>query len=334
MSKKLSVMNRAMLAMQTPSPASSGSAAADAAAPVKVRTGPGAFVAHLARESEVFGENQALKSELKTWSDATPAKKLDPTCVQPSKWTNRHSDSFESADFHALRADIESAGGNVQAIKVRPILGSDPQRYEIVFGHRRHRACLELKLPVLALIESIDEHALFVEMDRENRQRSDLRPYEQGEMYRRALDEGLYPSLRKLAEAIGVQPSNVSVAVKIARLPAGVLDAFPSRLDIQYRWAVPLADALEKDSDVVLKKAKAIAASKGKAPRSAAEVFRDLTGAGKKSPERPPETGLGAHAAQVAVRRDGKKVVFEIDNLGKDKVARIHEAILKILALP
>jgi len=334
MSKKLSVMNRAMLAMQTPSPGVSSSAVADAAAPVKVKTGPGAFVAHLARESEVFSENQALKSELKTWSDATPAKKLDPARVQPSKWTNRHSDSFESADFRALRADIESAGGNVQAIKVRPILGSDPQRYEIVFGHRRHRACLELKLPVLALIESIDEQALFVEMDRENRQRSDLRPYEQGEMYRRALDEGLYSSLRKLADAIGVQPSNVSVAVRIARLPACVLDAFPSRLDIQYRWAVPLADALEKDPDVVLKKAKAIAASKGMTPRRAAEVFRDLTGAGKESPDRPPEKGLGARAAQLAIRQDGKKVVFEIDNLSKNKVARIHAAILEIFASP
>lgn len=85
---------------------------------------------------------------------------------------------------------------------------------------------------------------------------------------------------------------------------------------------------------MVLKKAKAIAASKGMAPRRAAEVFRDLTGAGNESPERPSEKGLDAYAAQLAIRRDGKKVVFEIDNLGKDKVARIRAAILEILASP
>ena len=322
-----------MLAMQAPSPPAVGSATGDLGAPVKVRTGPGAFVAHLARESEVFGENQVLKNELKIWSDAAPAKKLDPSCVLPSKWTNRHSDSFENADFLALKADIESAGGNVQAIKVRPIPSSDPQRYEIVFGHRRHRACLELNLPVLALIESINEQALFVEMDRENRQRSDLRPYEQGEMYRRALDEGLYGSLRKLAEAIGAQPSNVSVAIKIARLPDDVLNAFPSRLDIQYRWALPLTDAVEKEPDLVLKKANAIAASKADAPHSPVDVYRLLTGTGKEALGMTPDKAHVDMASKVVIKKNGNKVVFEIDNLSKDKVDRIHEAIVQILAV-
>jgi len=331
MSKKPSVKDRAMLAMQAPSPLAVGSATGDVGAPVKVRTGPGAFVAHLARESEVFGENQVLKNELKFWADATPAKKLDPSCVLPSKWTNRHSDSFENADFLALKADIESAGGNIQAIKVRPIPGSDPQRYEIVFGHRRHRACLELNLPVLALIESINEQALFVEMDRENRQRSDLRPYEQGEMYRRALDEGLYGSLRKLAEAIGVQPSNVSVAIKIARLPDDVLNAFPSRLDIQYRWALPLTDAVEKEPDLVLKKAKAIAASKADAPHSAVDVYRLLAGTGKEAPDMTSDKARAVMASKVVVKKKGNKMVFEIDNLSKHNSDRIHEAILRIL---
>ncbi|MEO6321154.1 MAG: ParB/RepB/Spo0J family partition protein [Polaromonas sp.] len=332
MSKKLSVKDRAMIAMQTPSPVVPGTALADADVPVKIKTGPGAFVAHLARESEVFSENQTLKSELKIWSDAAPAKRLDPAQVVPSKWANRHADSFENADFEALKADIESAGGNVQAIKVRPVPGTDPQRYEIVFGHRRHRACLELDLPVLAVIESINEQALFVEMDRENRQRADLRPYEQGEMYRRALDEGLYVSLRKLAEAIGVQASNVSVAVKIARLPADILDAFPSRLDVQYRWAAPLADALEKEPDVILKRARTIAARKDAVPRSAADVYRALIGSSKdpmgKSSQ---EFNIGGNSA-VVVKRSGKKVLFEIDNLSKEKVERVHKAILQALA--
>ena len=332
MSKKLSVKDRAMIAMHSPSSAVTSSAVTDAVVPVKIKTGPGAFVAHLARESEVFSENQQLKRELNIWSDAAPAKRLDPAVVVSSKWANRHVDSFGNADFDALKADIESAGGNVQAIKVRPIPGSDPQRYEIVFGHRRHRACLELDLPVLAVIESINEQALFVEMDRENRQRADLRPYEQGEMYRRALDEGLYVSLRKLAEAIGVQASNVSVAVKIARLPADVLDAFPSRLDIQYRWAAPLADALEKEPDVILKRVKAIVDRKDAAPRSATEVYRALIGSSKNITDNlSPEFSSGA-TNSVVVKRNGKKALFEIDNLSKEKFERVHKAILQALA--
>jgi ParB family chromosome partitioning protein len=332
MSKKLSVKERAMQAMQTPAVAPARASLAEPAPAVKAKTGPGAFVAHLARESEVFSENQLLKNELRVWSDAAPAKKLEPASVLPSKWANRHSDSFASEDFAALKADIQSAGGNVQAIKVRPVAGSQPQCYEIVFGHRRHRACLELGLPVLALIESINEQALFVEMDRENRQRADLRPYEQGEMYRRALDEGLYVSLRKLADAIGVQASNVSVAVKIARLPADVLDAFPSRLDIQYRWGAPLSDALEKDPEMVLAKARAMAAEKSTLKRSAMDVYQALVGisdstAGKSS----REVKLDG-ATVMLVKVTDRKVSFEMDILSPEKIEKIEKAILQALA--
>lgn len=35
----------------------------------------------------------------------------------------------------------------------------------------------------------VDDQQMFVEMDRENRQRKDLRPYEQGMMYGHALKE-------------------------------------------------------------------------------------------------------------------------------------------------
>ncbi|MFD2274834.1 ParB N-terminal domain-containing protein [Undibacterium arcticum] len=82
------------------------------------------------------------------------------------KWANRISDSFTSADFLALKEEITQAGGNVQPIKVRPLVGV-ADRYEIVFGHRRHRACLEAGLPVLCLIEAVSDQELFKEMDRE-----------------------------------------------------------------------------------------------------------------------------------------------------------------------
>ena len=65
MSKKLSVKDRAMLAMHTPAVPPARAGLTDPAPAVKAKTGPGAFVAHLARESEVFSENQALKNELK-----------------------------------------------------------------------------------------------------------------------------------------------------------------------------------------------------------------------------------------------------------------------------
>jgi hypothetical protein len=66
-------------------------------------------------------------------------------------------------------------------------------------------------------------------MERENRGRKNLSAWEQGCMYRKALDEGLYPSLRKLAEAVKVDVSLVSKSLALARLPESVVAAFRHR---------------------------------------------------------------------------------------------------------
>lgn len=101
-------------------------------------------------------------------------------------------------------------------------------------------------------------------------------------MYRKALDEGLYNSLRRLAEGLGVDVSLVSKSVSLARLPEAVVAAFPSPLDIQFRWAAPLAEALQKDPEGTLNRAKGIA-SEGRA-LGAAAVFNRLVKAEETTP--------------------------------------------------
>jgi len=274
-------------------------------------------------------DSVALHAE---WQGVLPSKKLDPKFIKPSKWANRHDKSFEVKEFLALKLEIESAGGNVQAIKVRPIPGSSPQEYEIVFGHRRHRACLELGLSVLATIESIDDKELFKEMDRENRQRSDLRPYEQGLMYARALDDGLFGSQRKLAEDLGLQSSNVSTAVNIARLPKTVIEAFDSPLDIQYRWSAPLNEALKSDPDLVLSRAGEIVAGRLTGLKiSAAHVYDRLIGAVDVDPKVVSHiVKLGGKAVfKVSISKD--KMAFDLPVLSKSMLSKVEKAILDVL---
>jgi ParB family chromosome partitioning protein len=206
----------------------------------------------LAAENELT----TLRDRLKEHEGATPTKKIDPRCVLPSRWANRHVDSFSNTAFLRLKQDIEQAGGNVQPILVRP-LADQPDRYEIVFGHRRHQACAELGLPVLAMVDaaSISELELFSIMDRENRERADLSPYEQGTMYRKALDQGLYPSNRRLADALGVSHTWVANVLLVADLPPAVLECFSSPLVVQHRHAKTLASAIENDRKGLLRRA-------------------------------------------------------------------------------
>lgn len=308
-SKKPSVKDRAMLAIGMAADIQAGSKPSSAIP----RTGPGAMMAHLARESDAQRENDRLRDELSQWDGATPAKRIDPALVVPSKYANRLEDSFSGPEFGALKDEIRLGGGNIQPIKVRPLAGG---RYEIVFGHRRHRACLELGLPVLAIIESIDERTLFAEMDRENRQREDLRPYEQGEMYRKALDSGLFPSLRSLADAVGVDVGNASKAVALARLHPEVLAAFPSRLELQFRWATALSKVIDRDPDAVLGRARQLMVERQQGlKRSAAEVFSLLVSPAVDAPSKAAEVReiVGASGRKATWKVKQGRQVIEID---------------------
>lgn len=260
-------------------PAPAGAGGVEAKAP---KTAPGAMMAHANdARSELLKENESLRSraakteeleaqlgevveELRGWDGAKPSRLLDPARIGRSRYANRHASSFLGADFERLKRDIMEAGGNVQPIKVRPVTGAgEGIEYEIAFGHRRHEACRQLGLQVLAVIDNLDDRTLFVEMDRENRERADLSPWEQGVMYLRALEQGLFASNRQLATALGIDPSNLGKSLAIAKLPEPVVSAFASPLDIQLRWAPLLNKAQEQDQAGLLKRATEMAQHRG-----------------------------------------------------------------------
>jgi ParB family chromosome partitioning protein len=230
------------------------------------------------------GEIGKLRDRLQEHEGSTPTRKLDPHLIIPSKWANRHSDSFSTPEYARLKQDIELAGGNIQPILVRALI-EQPGRYEIIFGHRRHRACSELGLSVLAMIDAnvVSDHQLFSAMDRENRERADLSAYEQGRMYRRALEEGLYSSNRKLAEALGVSHTWVANVLMVADLPAPVIECFKSPLEIQHRHAKVIAAALEADRKGVLRRAEKIRAQER--PKIVAAVVSALVGSTSETTE-------------------------------------------------
>lgn len=239
-------------------------------------TSPGAMLEFMQSRSDAHLELEAAKKRLAEFEGANIARKLDPGTVAPSAYANRLAPSFGSTEFDALKQNIQEAGGNLIPIKVRPVGRPGMETsYEIVYGHRRHRACQELGLPVLAFIDGeLSDQDLFLEMERENRHRMDLSAWEQGLHYARALDSGLFPSLRKLAEALGAAPATISAALVIARLPEAVIAAFPSPLDLSLRWSTALREALQKDPDGLIRRAEAIAAME-KRP-AAAETLKLL----------------------------------------------------------
>ena len=265
--------------------ASPSTAAAPVAAAVEPagrpvpRTGVGLLTATVFEAQRLEGRIETLQQEVDKLTTERGGQWMDPRSIAPSRWANRHPDAFQGPAFEQLQREIADAGGNVQPIKVRPVANRPDLppgvAYEIVFGHRRHRACLALGLPVLVVVQDLDDSGLFVQMERENRGRESLSAWEQGCMYLRALEDKLFPSNSRLGAAIGRGVSDIGKAMRIAKLPPEVTGAFPSPNAIQFRWATNLERALQRHPDTVL----AVARELGlQSPRpTAQEAFQALT---------------------------------------------------------
>lgn len=299
----------------------------------RAKTAVGAMAQFTDRQSNAIKEASYLKEQLKKFEGCLATKRIDPNLIVRSKWANRHELSFTGPEFDGLKNDIKSQGGNVQPIKVRHLKG-DVSKFEIIFGHRRHQACLDLGIDVLTIIEDLDEKHLFIEMDRENRQRKDLRPFEIGSMYAKALDEGLFPSARKLAEEVGIDQSQLNKALSLARLPEDVLSAFPSPLDLQYRWVADLVGSIQKDPDLVLSLAKTILSE---LPRPASsEVFKRLTEGRGTVPHTSKKIdslkGPRGQIGQIAYNERKHSVRIDLENIDPEKFSEIKAMIKKLLS--
>ncbi|MDD2809388.1 ParB/RepB/Spo0J family partition protein [Rhodoferax sp.] len=296
------------------------------------KTAIGMHADALFRDEKVAAENIALKGMLEEFDGAKATKLMDPKIIKPSKWANRHEQSFSNEDFESLKKEIETSGGNIQPIKVRPSK-SEAGTYELIFGHRRHRACLELGLDVLALVEDMDDATLFCQMDRENRERSALRPWETGTTYARALDEGLFPSARKLAEAASIDLSQLGKALALARLPADIVAAFPSPLDLQYRWAAQLTQALQKDPELILERAKTIHADNAKL--KANQVLTRLLDGGGTVPPPPLQKvsfkGKDGQSGQIKFDSTKKTIVITLEDIDPKRFGEFEKAIKSLL---
>jgi len=291
-----------------------------------LRTSPGQMLMVNALTKENTQKIAQLEERLQQFEGALPVRLLPTASIVPSRWANRIEESFAGPEFQQLKDEIQQAGGNVQPIKVRPLQGQGG-RYEIVFGHRRFRACDELGLPVLAMVEEVSDQDLFAAMDRENRLRHNLSPWEQGRMYRRALAEGLFPSISELARQVGVDKGNLSKALALADLPEEVVAAFRSPLELQYRWAKLLNDALQKEPDGVLQRARDIAAA-GIPARSGKEVLLQLVGTSAQS--NPLEAAIpldGYGRGRVVISPKGTTVELPAGALAPERLADFVEAL-------
>ena len=132
--------------------------------------------------------------------------------------SNQPRKYFDNGKRSELKDSIKNSG-LLQPITVRKISNG---KYEIVAGERRYRACRELGMENIPVIEMNIGDARGYELSvLENIQRENLNPIEEAESYLMLMEVYGYTQ-EKLSEKLGKTRSSVSNKMRILKLPASV----------------------------------------------------------------------------------------------------------------
>lgn len=280
---------------------------------------------------------QELETQLNLHAGSVPVRELDPNTIRPSAFANRDVLNFTTIEFNEFKQQIAISGINTQPILVRPIKklealgeGTDKFEYEIVYGHRRHRASLELGLNVRAEIRQINDIELFAAMTTENLNREDLSAWEWGRHLSRALELKLYQTQNQIAAAHGINQSTVTRYIAVFNFPTAVLDAFPSKLAIKFSWIDALQQALKQRKEQVLGTANGLKQVTG---LSAEKVFAKLTKDGAQK-IREKSLAIEVKGKKIgSISRVNGAVVVKLPNdvVGEGREKALAEVVTKFL---
>lgn len=202
--------------------------------------------------------------------------KIDPSQIQDEIQSDRLGDWRQGAEFEALKANIAKRG-QTQPIRIRPCdpawkpKESDPlqinpeARFFLQSGRRRLAACIEMGIPVLAVISQKTEsmfdaaeqgdHTLadLEERFAENTIRKDLRPLERylsiGRIAQHLKSEDDKLTQTQIADTIGVGQWEVSLSLKFWKHEDEVREVFPADAStpVLKRFAKRLGDGSDRE---------------------------------------------------------------------------------------
>jgi ParB family chromosome partitioning protein len=140
-----------------------------------------------------------------------PVQAITPNPKQPRA-------VFDEEKLGELKASIEEVG-LLQPIVVREIA---PERYELIMGERRWRACRDLAMETVpAIVRETADDAMLRDALLENLHRQDLNPLEEAAAYQQLLAE-FGATHEELAKKLGVSRPQITNTIRLLNLPAPV----------------------------------------------------------------------------------------------------------------
>lgn len=240
----------------------------------------------------------------------------------------------------SCRAEIESFARYGQLVPAlgRSLRDQSDCDVELIYGARRLFVAQHLNVPLHVELRELSDKQALVAMDIENRHRRDISAYERGVNYARWLRTKHFNSQDEIAHALKISTSQVSRLLKLAQLPAVIVNAFVSPLDIREGWGIELWKAWQ-DPQLRLLLAQRARALVNQTPRPASlQVYQKLiapAGAGKKSrrPRRDMVVPGGNGTPLFRIRYQRATVAFLLPTtaVSENSVNRIRQAVCEIM---
>lgn len=249
-----------------------------------------------------------------------PVAKIDPNPLQPRV-------DFDDQALRDLATSIQS-DGVLQPVVVQ----RDQDRYILVVGERRLKACRLAGLPTVpAIIREIESEKLLEVTLVENIQRENLNPLEiAAALDRMIADLGLIHE--ELAERTGMSRTSITNHLRLLKLPLAVKDLL-RKGQLQMGHARALL-ALDNESQQEALAHRAVEARL--AVREVERLVRNLLEPKKRNEQAPDDPNVAAALgtlerilqAPVRVRRRGKKGRLEISFSSDEDLAAIYDRIV------
>lgn len=168
---------------------------------------------------------------------------IDPGLVADLLPRDRLPGAFDGAEFEELLDDIRANGQNdAITLRRRPDGG-----FEIAAGRRRLEACRRLGIAALARVRALDDAAMLRVQFSENERREDISALERARWF--AEVRGRLPgTARDIAAQFGLDPSTLSLYLRLARFPAEITEKLREPRRLAMLRARRVMEAVEADA--------------------------------------------------------------------------------------
>jgi ParB family chromosome partitioning protein len=251
-----------------------------------------------------------------------------------------HDRCDEHVNEETCKAEIDSFEKHGQLVPaLGRVLRGDPEHdVELVYGARRLFVARHLNMPLLVELREMPDREALIAMDIENRQRTDISPYERAMSYARWLSRGYFESQDEIARALNTSSTRVSRLLRLARLPSVILNAFTNPLEIREAWGLHIMDVLDHPHtrQRTIQAARALGALNQRP--SAKAVYRELITASARGRQLKPGARVEtvrdeAGAPLFRIRQLTMSVALELprEKLSPGALAEIRVALAGIL---